>query len=688
MQVVIESSAGLVGVTTRHIRMVMLGVFACLSTPALANTPLPLPDLPPLPGGSSQPQTQGELPSPVLPAAPVLDPNQLVFEIPPVFQRPLGVDEGGRVFVRKFVITGVIDDPEAGIIKEEIDARVAARFEELNELLARLRVARQNQEDVGPDGFTPDEREAIVDFMSDVVRDLSPDRQVRAYQSFVDQLRLQRLERNQGLTIGQLQLIADEITRYYRERGYFLARAVVPAQEVVEGIVAIRVLEGRLGQVLSDGNRRYSHSRLQAPFRDLTGKLVTVEKTEDALLTLQGYPGLSAVGVFQPGGEVGEADLLINVSEEDPLDFLVRVDNHGTRFTGENRLLADAIWNNPFGAADYLELTVLQTYSPDNSLFGSLKYQVPFSNPRHKIGIELTNNSFDVDSLSQSATDNDAGGTSDIYRLYYDWNLSRTRARRTALKFDLARKVADTEVFGRVTARDDIDVFGAQFDYELISAETATIVTAYARVDIGLDGALGAPTVEELEDGSIQPPPTIAGVGADFTKASLGMSWLKSMTANQSLLLRANGTYTADPLTSLERFVIGGPASVRGVPSSQFLSDYGAFVSVEWGVRAPGFADKPAFANRNWGDLLRFTVFADYAQGYFNEVGGGSSANIFDDITESGYGIGIEFGLPGSFSLNVQAAWRSGGADENPQPTDPRAVFDDSQYWVDFTWQF
>src|SRR5690606_5463479 len=212
------------------------------------------------------PQGQGTLPPE---GFAVPDPAELAFEIPPVFDRPLGVDEGGRVFVREFVVTGVIDDPEFGVLRAEIDERVRQRFEDLNQLLARLRLERQGQQEVGPDGFTAAERQAIVRFMADVVRDLSPDRQVEAYRGFVDQLRRQRLERTQGLTIGQLQLIADEITRYYREKGFFLARAVIPAQEVVDGVVLIRVLEGRLGDVKAQGNARYDEERIAAPFEPL-----------------------------------------------------------------------------------------------------------------------------------------------------------------------------------------------------------------------------------------------------------------------------------------------------------------------------------------------------------------------------------------------------------------------------------
>lgn len=665
------------------------------ASPVFAGTaPPPLP-LPELPTSNAMPQP-GLLPPQGFGTQPQLDPSQLVFDIPPVFQRPLGVEEGGRVFVKEFVVTGVIDDTDAGILKQEIDERVRQRFEDLSQLLSRLRIERQEQDSVGPDGFTPDERQAIIDFMADVVRDLSPDRQVQAYQSFVDQLRLQRLDRNQGLTIGQLQLVADEVTRYYREKGFFLARAVIPAQEVVDGVVIIRVLEGRLGGVVAQGNDSYSASRLDDPFEPYIGELITVEKIEDALLTLQDYPGLSSVGVFQPGKEVGNADLLINVSDEDALSFLVRGDNHGTRFTGEQRLLAEGTWNNPTGYADFLRLTALQTYKPDNSVFGALKYELPLANPHHRVGLEATRNSFDVANLSGENTGNEVGGISEIGTLYYRHNLLRSRERKINWGLSLSKKTAQTETDGELSNEDRIAVFGAEGSYENINSSSATITSAYLRLDAGLDGALGVPSMDELlEQGNAYLPsrtgedengePVVAG--SDFTKLSFGYSWLKSMTVNQTLLFRVNGQYSPDLLTSVEEFPIGGPASVRALPSSQFLTDSGAFVSAEWGIRAPGFADTPAFANRNWGDVLRFTVFYDYAYGKYSEFA--LLGDEEDFVQAGGAGVGVEFGLPGSFRLNLQWATLTNGVEADPEDvTNPQAILEDSQVWMDLTFEF
>ena len=52
-----------------------------------------------------------------------------------------------------------------------------------------------------------------------------------------------------NVTLGDLEGLAQAITARYKERGYFLAQAVVPVQTVRDGIVEISVIEGRLGKV-------------------------------------------------------------------------------------------------------------------------------------------------------------------------------------------------------------------------------------------------------------------------------------------------------------------------------------------------------------------------------------------------------------------------------------------------------
>ena len=78
------------------------------------------------------------------------------------------------------------------------------------------------------------------------------------------------------------------------------------------------------------------------------------------------------------------------------------------------------------------------------------------------------------------------------------------------------------------------------------------------------------------------------------------------------------GQYTNDPLVSLEQFSMGGPDSVRAYPVAEALAEKGGVASLELIPGAPGFAKRPAFGNHTWGQVLQFSLFADYANGELN----------------------------------------------------------------------
>lgn len=86
----------------------------------------------------------------------------------------------------------------------------------------------------------------------------------------------------QGMTIGQIQQVADEVTNYYRSRGLILAKAYVGAQTVENGAITLTVLEGKLGNIHSakaategqpeeQASLRYSQELLHKPFTEAQG---------------------------------------------------------------------------------------------------------------------------------------------------------------------------------------------------------------------------------------------------------------------------------------------------------------------------------------------------------------------------------------------------------------------------------
>lgn len=56
-------------------------------------------------------------------------------------------------------------------------------------------------------------------------------------------------ELNKQVSLAIAWTIADEITKKYRDAGYFLSRAYVPEQKIKDGVIHIRVVEGYVSAV-------------------------------------------------------------------------------------------------------------------------------------------------------------------------------------------------------------------------------------------------------------------------------------------------------------------------------------------------------------------------------------------------------------------------------------------------------
>lgn len=85
---------------------------------------------------------------------------------------------------------------------------------------------------------------------------------------------------------------------------------------------------------------------------------------------------------------------------------------------------------------------------------------------------------------------------------------------------------------------------------------------------------------------------------------------------------------------------IGGPFSVRAYPQAEFLVDKGVFGSLEWVMNAPGFADKVAFENKTWGEIIQLSLFVEHGTGWIDE------SATEDQIEISGFGMGMQMFLP------------------------------------------
>ncbi|KPJ96025.1 MAG: hypothetical protein AMJ53_01605 [Gammaproteobacteria bacterium SG8_11] len=560
-----------------------------------------------------------------------------LFLVPPLVDRPLAVDEGERLIVRAFALRGVVDRPQYDLLIRDVEA-----------VLETHRLEKQRLQGDVIEGFTPG---ALVE-SAKILRELV-DRRQRGEATEADFERVQELiqklkdvEYNQGLTIGQLQEIVDEVTRFYRSKGFILAQAYIPAQTITNGVVIVQVLEGTLSDVMVEGNRRYGDQRIIAPFAPLIGLPVVKQPLESALLQLTDYPGLSAFGVFRPGKDIGSSELVIKVQKEKIGDVGLSLDNYGSKYTGKYRSVIHYSLYNSLSSKDRLFGNVYKTFSPNNGIFGSLSYEAAAPSIKNIVGVNISRNEFTLEPVDNSVP---GTGETTLGSIYYRHTLKRSRAANRYAKIAFLRKRADVDLFeepNQIPTRDDLAVLALDFNYDALDAETAGINMGYLRYSHGFDGILGVPKTGEETIEKLNP-----NASAKFDKLELGYTRYQSLGATHSILLSLRGQYTEDILASLEQMAIGGPDNVRAYPVAQYLRDIAYFATLEWIFKAPGAADVPAFGKQTWGDIMKMSIFYD--------IGGGSNnkeEGTGDDVTAMGLGIAFNVNIS-KFSARLDVAF-------------------------------
>ena len=391
-------------------------------------------------------------------------PPTALYEVPPVIDRPLDIDDGEKIVVTRFVVEGADDRPEFDISTADILAIVDGRLGER------------------PDGFT----------------------------------------------VGRLQEVADEVTKYYREHGLILAQAFIPVQAVEGGEVKVQVMEGLLGRVVTEGNEMYATEILQLPFRRLIGKPVTKEAIETALLTVSDYPGQSSFGVFQPGIQVGTADMVVKVQEEKRFGATFRGDNHGITETGQNRYLAKFDFNDLAGQGDRFTGTVQHTAVPGNTFFYAMDYEIPvtgFFDTNFAIG--LNRNQFQV-----AGAFRDSQIASDIrnYTAVLSKNFIRSRQKNLSAGLRITKKRSGTKSRGRKVNLGNLAVASFELNFDNVDTRFAGLNAGYFEISQGFNNLFGAMN----EDVSNVPPTRQGGTGefaqGKFTKVFLSLSRFQALS--------------------------------------------------------------------------------------------------------------------------------------------------------------
>jgi len=457
------------------------------------------------------------------------------------------------------------------------------------------------------------------------------------------------------LSLADLQRAADVVTRHYRDRGYFVARAYVPAQEIRDGIVEITVLEGRIDRisVRPAGDTRLRESVIESVLRAPLGTdgLIREAELERGLLLLSDLPGMDAKATLAPGTSLGTSNVIVEVSEAPLVTGNADFDTYGNKFSGTYRLGATVNVNDPTGSGDRFGVRAVVAAG---TAYARAGYQRPVGSSGWRAGAAYAQTRYE---LCCEFGPLDARGEAETATLHAAYPILRSRDASLYASGALdARRYFNSTIAGTTSDKKarvlTLGATGEGRDFAGGGGLTSFgIAVSFGRLD--LDGHAAD---RALDDAT-------ARTHGSYAKTAYSLARLQRLDDTNSLYASLSGQFASKNLDSSEKLLLGGPFGVRGYPTGEAAGDEGVLFSVELrhDVR-PG---------------LQFAAFVDHGEIrlHRNEWPGwqGTNTRITNRYALSSYGVGLAWSEPGSFLLRASIARRMGdnpGRDANENDSD------------------
>lgn len=458
------------------------------------------------------------------------------------------------------------------------------------------------------------------------------------------------------LTLKELQLSADGVSAYLHNKGYTLAQAWIPPQRIDSGEVEISIQEGLVDAKAGNngltvrGGGKLVHNRVientlasgvhpGLPFK--------ASDLEGALLTVNELPGIKSVRVnLTPGTLPGTTQIEALVEEGSLLSGSAWVDNHGSVYTGQNRLNALARLNSPSGYGE--QYSVLANHSSRMDSF-KMAAQVPAGIHGAKLGASVFKTRMDIG--REMAPLNLSGQSSGV-SLYASYPLVRSSMQNSIVSFNLDNKRLTNDIAGFRENDRRIDLATLAFSGDLTDTWQGKVSwgAGLTRGNLNLSRNLNYQILDYAS----------ARTAGGFGKANWNFSRVAPIYNNAawSWALGLSGQFASKNLDGAEKFQLGGPAGVRAYPVGEAIGDAGWLANVELrrSLGATSLGNAQIFGFMDSGSITQ------YHSPWINTVTTGRPNNY----SLTGYGIGASLGYEERGGVSVVAARKLGS---NPNPT-------------------
>lgn len=452
-----------------------------------------------------------------------------------------------------------------------------------------------------------------------------------------------------GTTVGleALREAAAKLENLYARKGFFLTRVFVPPQQVRDGVLTVRVIEGYIGDIYVEGMDQRSRASVQAMLAPLLKrKPIDLAAVERRLLILNDLPGMSGTSVLRPGADLGASDLVVTLAKPRDL-YQAAINNSGSKILGPWSYSAIPTINRPLSLPGTMVLGVSAGGRNIEAVrSASLRYSAPIGTGGLIASFGgVIARSKPAGSLRPLEIQSDLTSVS----LRSRYPLVRGREHSLFLEAGLSINRFVTDILGQRIV-DDRTTVG---DIGLIYQQNGWL---NGSTTIAVSLLQGLPILGAMDKSA--PLPSVLAFDPGFTRITYALQRAQRLPQGFSSLIALQGQYTSSKLLAGELISFGGPSIGRGYDPSAITGDrgIGGLVEVRRDVRL-----------KTWGlYAAQPYVFADAARARTLATATGRQST--ERMHSIGAGVRL-FHAHGSIDAQIADAGRKlGGSDERRNP--------------------
>ncbi len=417
-------------------------------------------------------------------------------------------------------------------------------------------------------------------------------------------------------TVAELQQAALTVQNLYRDAGFGAVIVYLPEQNFASGQVMLKVVEGRIREIVVIGAQRSKTQSLRDQLPELREGRTPQLRTLDAQVQLANQnPSRQIAVVLEPGAATGDVDARISVVERAATAWTLSAENTGTEQTGRWR--AGAGWRHAdlWGRSHLLSLAAQTSIEKASAVrIGSIAYSAPLPAWAMRLDAYAARSNVDGGSTATAAGALQFVGRGNVLGVRATRLLPRigNLEQRITAGVDHREYLNDCSIAGLPegacgAAGQSVAVTPLTIEYALQRGgdEAQGVHVALSR-NLDRGGRHAAASNFEAVRAGAKPAYTTLRLDAQLQRplSALGSAWRWQ--------LRAFAQFTPDALVPGEQFGLAGAGVVRGYDEREVIGDNALAASFElWGPelggarwlgrgwRALGFVDAGRVSNRH-----------------------------------------------------------------------------------------